>query len=242
MTRPGESVEARPVGRRELDPDVWVRPLCGLVVAGVAAYVSHVHQRHFALQGGADPVTAALWPFSVDGLLLLATAGLLKFAQKEGRRARYVVWTAFLFGIVVSLAANIAAATTLTGKPVLVAGWPPVGLLLSVELLVHRSPSTFAGDDLAAEGDNVTVAKDGRQEEPLLQRARQLDAKHREAHQRPVSAETLREELHVGAERSRRLVALVREERKDGPADSRMSADEKPSVGRGVPAWDPKSP
>ncbi|WP_308405211.1 DUF2637 domain-containing protein [Streptomyces sp. B93] len=50
-----------------------VRPGCG-----VAAYVSYVHQGEFALQGGADELSASLWPLSVDGLLLLATVGLLK--------------------------------------------------------------------------------------------------------------------------------------------------------------------
>nr|WP_241266973.1 DUF2637 domain-containing protein [Streptomyces scabichelini] len=110
-----------------------------MVVASVAAYASYVHQRAFALQGGADAVSAALWPLSVDGLLLLATVGLLKPAQHAGGRARAVVWMAFLLGIAVSLAANIAAAPALAWKPVLVAGWPPVALLFSVELLVHRS-------------------------------------------------------------------------------------------------------
>jgi hypothetical protein len=37
----------------------------------------------------------------------------------------------------VSLAANIAAAPSLGWQPVLVAGWPPVALLLAVELLAH---------------------------------------------------------------------------------------------------------
>src|SRR6266498_1356389 len=125
-------------GRHGLDLDAWIRPLCALVVAGVAAYASYVHQRHFALQGGADVVSASLWPLSVDGLLLLATVGLLKPSGWGGRRARCVVWLAFLLGIAVSLAANIAAAPALAWKPVLVAGWPPVALLLSVELLAHR--------------------------------------------------------------------------------------------------------
>jgi hypothetical protein len=75
---------------------------------------------------------------SVDGLLLLATVGLLNSACGVGRRARVAVWLAFLLGIAVSLAANVAAAPALAWKPVLVAGWPPVALLLSVELLAHR--------------------------------------------------------------------------------------------------------
>jgi hypothetical protein len=46
----------------------------------------------------------------------------------------------FLLGSVVSLAANIAAAPTLAWQPVLVAGWPPVALLLAAELLTHHPP------------------------------------------------------------------------------------------------------
>ncbi|MEV0225218.1 DUF2637 domain-containing protein [Streptomyces sp. NPDC050704] len=107
-------------------------------MASVAAYASYVHQREFALQGGADAVSATLWPLSVDGLLLLATVRLLNSSRNVGRRARTVVWLAFLLGIAVSLAANVAAAPALAWRPVLVAGWPPVALLLSVELLVHR--------------------------------------------------------------------------------------------------------
>lgn len=119
--------------------EVWLGRAATLVVASVAAYASYVHQRAFALQGGADRTSAALWPLSVDGLLLLATAGLLKPGRRQSRRSRVAVWLAFLFGIGVSLAANIAAAPDLAWKAVLVAGWPPVALLLSVELLARRS-------------------------------------------------------------------------------------------------------
>jgi hypothetical protein len=47
----------------------------------------------------------------------------------------------------------------------------------------------------------------------LLERARREDRRHRELYQRPVSAESLRKALGVGAERSRTLVKLVRAER-----------------------------
>ncbi|WP_405558327.1 hypothetical protein OIE52_19495 [Streptomyces canus] len=43
-----------------------------------------MHQREFALQGGADVVSATLWPLSVDGLLLLATVGLLNSPPHAG--------------------------------------------------------------------------------------------------------------------------------------------------------------
>ena len=197
---------------RGLDLDAWIRPLCALVVAGVAAYASYVHQREFALQGGADEVSASLWPLSVDGLLLLATVGLLKPSGVRTRRARGAVWSAFLLGIAVSLAANIAAAPALAWQPVLVAGWPPVALLLSVELLVHR-PADQLDDTVNQKEEGRRRAKGERGqrgEDPLLVRARMLDARHRELHHRPASAETLRKELRVGARRSRQLTALVR--------------------------------
>jgi hypothetical protein len=164
-----------------------------------------VHQREFALQGGADRTSATLWPLSVDGLLLLATVGVLKPSRGSDRRTRSVVWLAFLLGIAVSLAANIAAAPVLAWKPVLVAGWPPVALLLAVDLLAHRS-SCDVGVDASDESEDEAVEDD----DPLLARARQLDTRHRKLYQRPVSAESWRKELRVGAGRSRRLVAVVR--------------------------------
>lgn len=122
--------------RDRVTAEMWVRRACTLVVAGVAAYASFQHQREFALSGGADPTGATLFPLSVDGLLVLATVGVLK-AGHLSRRGRMAVWLSFWLGIAVSLAANIAAAPTLTWQPVLVAGWPPVALLLAVELLAH---------------------------------------------------------------------------------------------------------
>jgi multisubunit Na+/H+ antiporter MnhB subunit len=134
--------------------DLWVRRACALLVAAVAAYASYQHQRSFALRGGADMTSAELWPLSVDGLLVLATAGLMKPGRDDSRRARWSVWLAFLLGIVVSLAANIAAAPTLGWQAVLVAGWPPVALLLAVELLAHRPGRRHAGaSETGAVGD-----------------------------------------------------------------------------------------
>lgn len=123
----------------------WARRACAVVVAAVAAYASYEHQRLFALRGGADPAGAALWPLSVDGLLLLATMGLLKPGENSSHRTRRAVRLAFVLGIVISLAANVAAAPRFTWQPVLVAGWPPVALLLAVELLAQQGPSETGG-------------------------------------------------------------------------------------------------
>lgn len=198
-------------GKAQLpDLDAWLRGGCALIVAGVAAYASYVHQRTFALQGGADPVSASLWPLSVDGLLLLATAALLRQTRTGTHHAHHLVWLSFLLGIAVSLAANIAAAPTLAWKPVLVAGWPPVALLLSVELLAHR-PTRPPGPKITRR--KAAKPKGAhRQEDPLLEQARQVDARHRELNRRPVSAEALRKELRIGTSRARQLNALLRED------------------------------
>jgi len=133
-------------GRERPSVDLWVRRVSALVVAGVAAYASYEHQRRFALAGGADQAGARLWPASVDGLVLLATVGLLRADQRTGRRSRWALWVAFGLRIVVSLAANIAAAPVLGWQPVLVAGWPPVALLLAVELLAHHPTRPAAAE------------------------------------------------------------------------------------------------
>jgi hypothetical protein len=57
------------------DFEVWLLRGATLVVASVAAYASYVRQRAFAVQGGADGMSATLWPFSVDGLFLLEQTG-----------------------------------------------------------------------------------------------------------------------------------------------------------------------
>lgn len=59
----------------------------------------------------------------------------------------------------------------------------------------------------------------------LLERALAEDAWHWETYQRPISAETLRKRLHVGAARSRMLVSMVRSQRTDRLAIDASSAD-----------------
>ncbi|MGH3623991.1 MAG: hypothetical protein ACRDQ5_19745, partial [Sciscionella sp.] len=55
------------------------------------------------------------------------------------RWVRVVVQVAFVAGVGVSLAANVAAAGRWDWAGVLVAGWPPLALLLSVEILIYST-------------------------------------------------------------------------------------------------------
>jgi hypothetical protein len=101
------------------------------LVALGAAFASYRHGRDFAMRFGADELTAAIWPLIVDGLLTTATVELWK--KSDGRR--WAAWSAFGFGISLSLCANIGSAPRLTVFSVVVAACPPLALLLAVELL-----------------------------------------------------------------------------------------------------------
>ncbi|HEX5406282.1 MAG TPA: DUF2637 domain-containing protein [Pseudonocardiaceae bacterium] len=118
--------------------DLWSRRLGAFAVAVVAAYASYQHQRAFALAGGADLTAARLWPLSVDGLL--------RDRRQTTIRARYALRAAFAAGIIVSLAANIATAPSMAWAPILVAGWPPVALLLAVELVGQETQARDHAD------------------------------------------------------------------------------------------------
>ncbi|WP_284747953.1 DUF2637 domain-containing protein [Amycolatopsis sp. RTGN1] len=109
-----------------------VQCACTALVAIGAAYASYRHGRTFALRFGADATTAAIWPLIVDGLLTIATVELWTAGRDSGRR---IAWTAFGFGISLSLCANIGSTDNQTVLGVIVAASPPLALLLAVELL-----------------------------------------------------------------------------------------------------------
>jgi len=112
---------------------LWVQCACTALVALGAAYASYRHGREFALRFGADASTASIWPLIVDGLLTTATVELWKTGSWV--RGRWVAWGAFVFGISLSLCANIGAAPTMSLFSVTVAACPPIALLFAVELL-----------------------------------------------------------------------------------------------------------
>jgi hypothetical protein len=59
----------------------------------------------------------------------------------------------------------------------------------------------------------------------LLQRAMAEDALHWEAHRRPISADTLRRKLRIGAARSRLLVATIRDDSHGRMAGAQLTAN-----------------
>lgn len=135
--------DARP-GR---DRALWLQcSLVGMVAVG-AAYASFRHGREFALRFGADETSATIWPLLVDGLLTVATVELWKTGHGRRDSGRWSAWVSFLFGVTLSLLANVMAAPELSVPAVAVAACPPLALLLSVELLNralkrHRAETT----------------------------------------------------------------------------------------------------
>lgn len=134
-----------------------VQCACTALVALGAAYASYRHGRSFALRFGADQTTAAIWPLIVDGLLVIATVELWKRAADTGCRT---AWSAFAFGISLSLCANIGAAENLTVLSVIVAASPPIALLLAVELFNRALQRSSAQHDETVETPAETAVHD----------------------------------------------------------------------------------
>ena len=129
------------------DRALWLQCASTALVALGAACASYRHGREFALRFGADATTATLWPLVVDGLLTVATVELWKTGHGSRDSGEWKAWMAFLFGISLSLCANIAAAPELSVFAIAVAACPPLALLLAVELLNralkrHRAETT----------------------------------------------------------------------------------------------------
>ena len=116
----------------------WVRRTTTagvLVVAVVAALGSYEHMRALGVEVG-EGWRAGLLPFSVDGLGVVAAMTML-VRRWAGQPVGLLAWTALVLSLGVSLAANVAAAEpTLEAR--LWAAWPPVGLLMAIELLMQQ--------------------------------------------------------------------------------------------------------
>ncbi|MFI7649993.1 DUF2637 domain-containing protein [Micromonospora sp. NPDC049460] len=106
------------------------------LVALVAGYASFSHIYKVARQAGEHVSVASVLPLSIDGLILVGTLAMLD-DKRSGRKPRLSARLAVAFGIVATLAANIASAQpTWTARAV--AAVPPIAFLLAVEVLSRR--------------------------------------------------------------------------------------------------------
>jgi hypothetical protein len=118
------------------------------VVAGTAAWSSYSHMVHVALRFGERPEVAWLLPFSVDGMLVVASVAMVD-DKRSGHPVRPMARVAFVAGVAASIAANIAAAHPTWGARV-VASWPALALLLVVEMLARSGRAEPAATDVGA--------------------------------------------------------------------------------------------
>ena len=224
--------------RNLTEPDVVVRAVTVIMAAvvGLTFLFGFGNVLNLALRlgvpGWVAPLVAPAVDLSVVGLLLgtrhLAVHGATPAQLCPARRL-------LIFSSVVALALNTAdpiiagqfgkAAFDAVG-PFLLIGWAEVGpgLLAAITTARTTVPSVHsepAGLDLndhsahqfpPAEGDNVKHLEPGRTRHELLDQARREDLDHWHEYQRPISAETLRRRLRVGARTSRDLVAIMRSE------------------------------
>lgn len=134
---------ALPMGNTTGRVTNWQRRTTGaavLVVALVAAVISYSHMRQLALAAGEGAWQAAILPLSVDGMLMCASMTAL-VRKRSGQAVGVLPWLALMLGVGASVAANIASAEpTLTGRAI--AAWPPVALLVSLEMLLRQTRET----------------------------------------------------------------------------------------------------
>lgn len=180
------------------------------------------------------PLVAPAVDLSILGLLLgtrhLALSGVSPDVLRPARRL-------LIFASAVTLALNVAdpviageygkAAFDAVG-PLLLIGWAEVGpgflqaigATRSLEHVRDAAGVDESGvttrevleDDDPANREQVRLRSRKPSQEMLLEEARQEDAAHRARHQRPISAETLRVRLGIGAASARQLVKIVRME------------------------------
>ncbi|WP_153029862.1 hypothetical protein [Amycolatopsis sp. YIM 10] len=85
----------------------------GLAAFG-AAYASYRYGREFAFRFGADAVTASIWPAAGRRLADDRNGRGVEDSPRRSPIGRWEAWLAFVFGICLSLMANISSALALS--------------------------------------------------------------------------------------------------------------------------------
>ena len=120
------------------------------MVASIAGYASYWHQVHVTLLAGERTELAHVIPFSVDGVLVVASVSMVD-ARREGRKPSWQTKLGFATGIVASVGANVMSAQpTALGR--IVAAWPAIALLLVVEMLSSKGKLVEIANTITALG------------------------------------------------------------------------------------------
>lgn len=220
------------------------------LVVGLSFVFGFGNVLNLALQLGVPvfvaPLVAPAVDLSVLGLLWGTRYLALRGASHEQiRPARRLL----LFTSTVTLALNVAAPLVAgqLGKaafeavaPLLLIGWAEVGpsLLQALAITTQSTPdkptpdnNEDSVDDPRIPMQDITSGRDTEEgtvtvltpsPDDITKRALALDEQHWKLHGRPISAETLRRELHIGSTRARGLVRQIR--RRGYPAVANLTA------------------
>lgn len=186
----------------------WATVIAVSVVGLVAAVMSFRHQFDLALGHGESPLTARLLPLSVDGLLMAGTLAVLD-ASRKGSGARWARLTVAA-GIAMTIWANVYHGLAWGVPGVLVSAWPPVALILCVEVLAGMLRNTAPAVVV-----QPAVAEPIPEPIPSASNGHSADA-HRVLTECGPDAASLREIqriLSCGQSRAQRVQAEVREMR-----------------------------
>ncbi|WP_150253099.1 DUF2637 domain-containing protein [Nocardiopsis deserti] len=129
----------------------WTTIATALMLAVIAAVVSCSHMYELALRHGEPEWRAALFPLSVDGMIVGASMTLLSDAR-NGRKGGLLPWALLIIGSGASLAANVAVADPTMWSRIIYA-WPSFALIGAYELLMREfrtsaeSVRTASADD-----------------------------------------------------------------------------------------------
>lgn len=180
------------------------RNLSAAVVAGIAAWSSYQHMVHVALDVGERADVAYVLPLSVDGMLVVASCAMVD-DRASGRTVRWSARIAFAIGVLASLAANVAAAHPNVAARI-VAAWPALALLLTVELLSRVGR-------LVRSRTQATPVEPEREktEEEWLDTAVDSFLRYRQMAGKPGTRDELLALARVGAEKGSKLLAAGRE-------------------------------
>ncbi|MQA14927.1 MAG: DUF2637 domain-containing protein [Pseudonocardiaceae bacterium] len=121
-------------------PVRWTAVVTVVVVGAVAAAMSYGHL--YAVAYGQGEYAAAVFPLSVDGLIVAASLVLL-VRRRSGQSGGLLAWSGLLVGVAATVAGNIASAEP-TALARVVAAWSPVAFALSYELLLTLTRATEA--------------------------------------------------------------------------------------------------
>jgi len=116
--------------------------LAMLAVAIIAAVVSFVHIFSLAYDHHQLDYLSALYPFAIDGLIVVMSVTLYRVAQaREMSKPRWA-WPLLWLGILATLAANFAYGIPYGWLSAVISCWPAVAFVGCVEVVVEMAKRT----------------------------------------------------------------------------------------------------